>query len=77
MPLPHDQSSPDLIHSLFTTASEKAGAAVSIGMIMSPWWMADLKHYSDIAALFAPILGCIYLSLQIGFKMWDRTRNDE
>lgn len=77
MPVQHDQS---LLHSfdaVFTTTSEKIGAAISVGMISSPLWMADLKQYSDIAALLAPILGCIYLSLQIGFKLWDRSRIDE
>jgi hypothetical protein len=57
---------------IFSTTSEKIGGIVSAAMISSPWWMTMIKPYSDIAALLAPILGCIYLSLQIGFKLLDR-----
>jgi len=77
MPVNHDHSLLGTFDTVFTTTSEKVGAAISVGMISSPLWMAELKQYSDLAALLAPILGCIYLSLQIGFKLWDRTRNVE
>jgi len=62
---------------LFTTVAEKTNAVVSIGMITSPWWVFYLKDVSAIAALFAPILGCIYLLMQIGFKLWDRSRKED
>lgn len=75
MPIQTDQNiNLDVI---FTTTSEKIGGVVAAGMISSPLWIQQIKPYSDIAALIAPILGCIYLSMQIGFKLWDRTRNDE
>jgi hypothetical protein len=77
MPLSHDHHATDSLGLIFTTTSEKVGGLVSAAMISSPLWLQQIKPVSDIAAVFAPILGCIYLSLQIGFKLWDRTRNDE
>jgi hypothetical protein len=67
----------DALNTIFATTSEKVGGVISAAAITSPLWIQEIKPYSDVAALFAPILGCIYLSLQIGFKLWDRTRNDE
>ena len=67
----------DLLSTLFVSSAEKTGAVVSAAMISSPLWLTSIKPFSDVAAVFAPILGCIYLSLQIGFKLWDRTRNED
>jgi hypothetical protein len=66
----------EFVHTVFETSADKTGAVVSAAMISSPLWLSSIQPVSDIAALFAPILGCIYLSLQIGFKLWDRARND-
>jgi hypothetical protein len=62
---------------VFQTTGEKVGGLVSAAMISSPLWLQEVKPYSDIAAIFAPILGCTYLLLQIGFKLWDRARGGE
>jgi len=67
----------DLLSTLFVSTAERTGAIVSAAMISSPLWLPSLKAVSDVAEVVAPILGCIYLSLQIGFKLWDRTRNEE
>ena len=77
MPFSQPSPQPDFFGNMFLTTSEKVGGVVSAAMISSPLWLTQVKPYSDIAAVFAPILGCIYLSLQIGFKLWDRARNDE
>jgi hypothetical protein len=77
MPLHHDHSLPDFANSLFSTTAEKIGGVVSVGMISSPFWIQQVKPYSDVAALLAPILGCIYLSLQIGFKLYDRGSKED
>lgn len=76
MPLTHDPNAPDIIGTLFATTSEKIGGVVAGAAITSPLWLQQIKPYSDVAAVFVPILGCIYLSLQIGFKLWDRTKED-
>jgi hypothetical protein len=70
-------NNPDLWGTLFESTAERTGAVVSAAMISSPLWLSSIKPVSDAAAAIAPILGCIYLSLQIGFKLWDRTRNEE
>lgn len=73
----HHESSMLDIGTVFATSAEKTGGIISAAMIASPLWLQHIQSISDVAAIFAPILGCIYLSLQIGFKLWDRTRNDE
>ncbi len=77
MPIHRDLTLTDVLNSVFTTTSEKVGGAVSTVAIMSPLWMQQVKAYSDIAAIFVPILGCIYLSLQIGFKLFDRVKGED
>lgn len=77
MPLHHDPPSSDLLSALFTTTSEKVGGTIAAAAVTSPLWLQQIKPYSDVAAIFVPILGCVYLSMQIGFKLWDRTRIDE
>ena len=66
MPLPHDHGLADLAHTVF---SEKTAVVVATGMISLPLWQQYLKILSDGAALLAPILGCIYMLLQIWSKM--------
>lgn len=66
MPLQHDHGLADVIHSFF---SEKAAVVVATGMISLPLWLQYVKVVSDVAAIFAPILGCVYLVLQIWSKM--------
>lgn len=67
----------DLLSTLFVSTAERTGAVVSAAMISSPLWLPSLKTVSDVAEIVAPILGCIYLSLQIGFKLWDRTKSED
>ena len=75
MTIQHNNS--DLLSTLFVSTAERTGAVVSAAMISSPLWLPSLKSVSDLAEIVAPILGCIYLSLQIGFKLWDRTKNED
>ena len=67
MPLQHDQGLAELLAN--TVFSDKAAIVVATGMISSPLWLQYLKVVSDVAALLAPILGCIYLLLQIGARL--------
>jgi hypothetical protein len=77
MPIPSNHTYPDVFGSIFTTTSEKIGGVVAGAAITSPMWLQQIKPYSDVAAIFVPILGCIYLTLQITFKLWDRTRKED
>ena len=54
---------------LFETASEKVTAAVAAGAVISPIW---LPYAHDVAAQWAPVLGCVWLVLQISLKLIDR-----
>lgn len=54
---------------LFETASEKVTAAIAAGAVISPIW---LPFAHDVAAQWAPVLGCVWLILQITLKLIDR-----
>ena len=41
---------------------------------VSPWWLPWLKTVSEDAALILPILGVLWLLLQIGLKVWEVRR---
>lgn len=77
MSIHQDESLPHLFNDIFATTAEKTGAVVAASMISSPLWLQYVKQVSDVAAVFVPILGCMYLSLQIGFKLWDRVGKDD
>jgi hypothetical protein len=59
----------EAIDVVFTTAGEKASAAVSVAMISTPVWKVWLQNVSEMAALVAPLLGCLFLGLQILLKV--------
>lgn len=44
---------------------ETVKATAAAGAVTSPWWLPVLHTLSDTAALVAPILGVVWLSLQI------------
>lgn len=56
----------EVLGSLFETTSEKVTAAVAWGAVLSPWWL-PLAH--DVAAQWAPVLGCLWLVVQILDKL--------
>ena len=58
----------DFVNALFETTTEKVTAAISGAAIISPAF--NLKDTSETAALWLPILGCIWLGSQIVHKWW-------
>lgn len=56
----------EFLSALFETTNEKITAAISGAAIISPAF--HLKDASETAALWLPILGCIWLSSQIVIK---------
>ncbi len=56
----------DFVNALFETTTEKITAAISGAAIISPAF--NLKDTSETAALWLPILGCIWLGSQIVIK---------
>jgi len=61
-----EHSNLDFWNDFFGGRFDKINTIVSVGMISTPLWLQYVKGVSDIAAVFAPILGCVYLSMQIG-----------
>lgn len=45
---------------------------VAAGAVFSPWWMPSLSALSEAAALLLPILGVVWLAVQIIVKIMDR-----
>ncbi len=55
--------------------TEKITNWLAAGAIASPAWLPSLQATSQVAALLLPILGVIWLAIQIFFKI--RERRDE
>lgn len=73
----HHETLLDFFDAVFSTTSEKTSAVVAAGMISSPFWTAYIKDISELAALLGPILGVIYLSIQIVYKLIQFGHRDE
>jgi hypothetical protein len=63
----------EVLDALFQTTSEKVTAAVAWGAILSPWWLPTAH---DLAAQWAPVLGCAWLIVQILDKLIRLSRDD-
>ena len=59
-----------------TTTVDHTTAAVAVSAVSSPVWLPWLHAASDGAALIAPLLGTIWLVVQIVAKVRDMTRKD-
>jgi hypothetical protein len=60
-----------------TTSVEHTTAAVAVSAVSSPVWLPWLHTASDGAALIAPILGTLWLIVQIVSKARDMLRKDK
>ncbi|MGN6552072.1 MAG: hypothetical protein ACTHJ3_19580 [Pararhizobium sp.] len=49
---------------------ENTTTAAAIGAVTSPAWLHYLQSASDMAATVAPILGALWLAVQIGTKLY-------
>lgn len=54
---------------------ETANKAAIVTAVSSPWWLPILKNASDVAGLVLPILGVLWLVLQIVIKLYQVRRN--
>lgn len=64
----NDSSLSGFLHALFETTADKVNALISGAAIASP--LLNLKETSEAAALWLPILGCVWLGSQIVHKWW-------
>jgi len=44
---------------------DKITAGVAAGAVVSPWWLPAIKAVSDGASIVLPILGCLWLLVQM------------
>lgn len=51
---------------------ERTTNAIAAGAAVSPWWLPSLGDISSGAALLLPILGVVWLGVQIYFKITER-----
>lgn len=59
---------------LESQAADKLGFVVASSAIASPWILPTLKNVSEVAALLAPILGCSWMAIQIGAKLYSLSK---
>jgi hypothetical protein len=59
---------------LESQVADKLGFIVASSAIASPWLLPTLKSFSEVAALLAPILGCVWMGIQIGAKIYYMTK---
>jgi hypothetical protein len=43
---------------------------VAVGAVTSPLWLEQLQQWSDLAATIVPILGAVWLAIQILGYLW-------
>lgn len=70
----HDHSVTAILNALFSTAAERVQAAIAVGAVVSPLWRRYLHDVSEDAAQLAPILGCLWLTVQISTKLYAEFR---
>lgn len=54
--------------------TDPATHAGAVAAITSPWWLPWVLGVSAGAAWLLPILGCLWLSVQIGFFLYNKLR---
>ena len=50
---------------MMNTPVDRSTDVVAVVAIASPWWLEPLQSGSEFAGLTLPILGCIWLVVQI------------
>lgn len=55
--------------------TERTTDGIAIASVTSPVWLPGLQHISETAALVVPILGAIWLVVQILGYTIDRRKN--
>lgn len=51
---------------------ERVTNTVAAGAVASPFWLPSLAEVSQFAGLMLPVLGCVWLIVQIIIKLIDR-----
>ena len=59
---------------------EATTTTVAAGAVSSPLWLPELGTVSEVAAMLAPILGAVWLTVQIVskvYEIWNKRNKDE
>lgn len=56
---------------------DKVSNTIAAGAVVSPWWLPSLETLSQNAALMLPILGCVFLLVQLIWKISGRDKRDD
>ena len=67
----------ELASAVVETTSDKITTAVVAGSMVAPWFMSDLQQVSAVAALLAPIFGCIWIVMQIILKLLELNEKED
>ena len=54
--------------------AERVTNTVAGAAVISPWWMPSLADVSSVAGLLLPIIGVIWLTIQIIWKLMGKER---
>lgn len=65
----------DAVAHLADTPTDKITAGVAGAAILSPTVLSSLRDFSEVAALLAPILGVVWLLVQIAVKLIELRRD--
>ena len=70
---------PDSLMNVSITPAETTTATIAASAVVSPGWLPWLQSTSEVAAMVAPILGALWLVIQIYAKVRElrRTRKNE
>ena len=74
MAISDHQTHLEFLRYLFESPMDKIGLFAGASAVALPYWWPTVNNISTDLAPFVPILGVIWLSLQIGLKLWDRIR---
>ena len=72
----------EIANCMFTTVSDKISGVISGAAILTPIWHTSLREASETSSLIFPILGCLWLVVQIISKIGEvharkRAEHDE
>lgn len=49
---------------------ESANKVTAVAAVVSPWWLPSLHTVSEVAALVLPIMGVLWLCVQISIALY-------
>jgi hypothetical protein len=61
---------------LISPIADRVGNVIAVGAITLPWWRGEVKFASEVAGDILPILGVIWLVVQIFFRVFGKKAGD-